>query len=47
MGQSFVRSCFRIVSEMLMYLPFLFVFENRIYQALHDKVAKTIVVNLK
>ena len=47
MGQSFVRSCFRILSEMLMYLPFLFVFENRIYQALHDKVAKTIVVNLK
>ena len=47
MGQSFVRSCFRILSAMLMYLPFLFVFEIRIYQALHDYVVITIVVNLQ
>lgn len=45
-GQAFMRSFFRLLSEVLMYLPFLFVFENRIKQALHDKLAKTIVVSL-
>ncbi|MCI2235925.1 MAG: RDD family protein [Helicobacter sp.] len=46
MKQAFIRSFFRLLSEILMYLPFLLIFENRIRQALHDKVAKTIVVSL-
>ena len=45
--QSLVRSLFRVLSEILMYIPFFLVLENKIHQALHDRVAKTIVINLR
>ncbi|MCH5323343.1 MAG: RDD family protein [Helicobacter sp.] len=45
--QSLVRSLFRALSEVLMYMPFFLVLENKIHQALHDRIAKTIVIDLK
>ncbi|MBX7491179.1 RDD family protein [Helicobacter turcicus] len=45
--QAFVRSLFRALSEFLMYLPFLSVLMNSLQLGLHDRVANTIVVELK
>lgn len=45
--QSFLRSLLRALSEFLMYLPFFFVFTNTIYQSLHDRISKTLVINFR
>jgi uncharacterized RDD family membrane protein YckC len=43
--QSFNRAVFRIVSEIIFYLGFALAFLNQNKEALHDKTAKTLVVN--
>ena len=45
--RAFVRSCFRLVSRFLMYIPFLLALENSLRLTMHDRIAKTAVVNLK
>lgn len=45
--QALVRSLFRALSEFLMYLPFLYLLTNSLRLGLHDRVANTIVVELK
>lgn len=45
--QALVRSLLRALSEFLMYLPFLYILTNSLRLALHDRVANTIVVELK
>jgi uncharacterized RDD family membrane protein YckC len=42
---AFVRSFFRIISEMFFYIGFIFAFFNDSKQTLQDKIAKTLVVN--
>jgi uncharacterized RDD family membrane protein YckC len=42
---SFIRSFFRIISEMFFYIGFIFAFFNDSKQTLQDKIAKTLVVN--
>lgn len=39
------RAIFRIISEMLFYLGFLWAFFDPARQGLHDKTAKTLVIN--
>ena len=45
--RAFVRSFFRLVGEFLMWIPFLLALENALRLTLHDRIAKTVVVNLK
>ncbi|MCI5967909.1 RDD family protein [Helicobacter sp.] len=45
--QALIRSLFRALSEFLMYLPFLYVLTNFLHISLHDRMANTIVVELK
>lgn len=45
--QALVRSLLRTLSEFLMYLPFLYILTNALRLGLHDKMANTIVVELK
>lgn len=45
--QAFLRSLLRVLSEFLMYIPFLYILTNPLRQGLHDRVANTIVVELK
>ncbi|MDE5602468.1 MAG: RDD family protein [Helicobacter sp.] len=45
--QSFLRSFFRLLSMVLFYIPFIFMLGNRVYQGLHDRIANTIVIELK
>ncbi|MBD3792790.1 MAG: RDD family protein [Campylobacterales bacterium] len=42
---AFLRASFRILSEIIMNLGYFFAYFNPMVQTLHDKVAKTIVVN--
>lgn len=42
---AFVRSFFRILSEMFFYVGFVFAFFNDSKQTLQDKIARTLVVN--
>ncbi len=42
---AFIRSFFRIISEMFFYIGFIFAFFNDSKQTLQDKIAKTLVVN--
>ncbi|CAM2814738.1 RDD family protein [Helicobacter burdigaliensis] len=44
--QAFLRALFKALSKMLLWLPFLLAFENPLRKTLHDRVAKTLVVNL-
>lgn len=44
--QAFLRSLFRALSEFLMYLPFLYLFTNSLRLSLHDRIAKTLVVEV-
>jgi uncharacterized RDD family membrane protein YckC len=43
---SFIRSFFRIISEMFFYIGFILAFFNDSKQTLQDKIAKTLVVNV-
>lgn len=43
---AFVRSFFRILSEMFFYIGFVFAFFNDSKQTLQDKIARTLVVNV-
>lgn len=43
---AFVRSFFRILSEMFFYIGFVFAFFNDSKQTLQDKLARTLVVNV-
>ena len=45
--QAFLRSLLRVLSEFLMYIPFLYILTNPLRQGLHDRVANNIVVELK
>ncbi|MDD6054968.1 MAG: RDD family protein [Helicobacter sp.] len=45
--EALFRSFLRALSEFLMYLPFLYILISPLRQGFHDKVANTIVVNLK
>lgn len=45
--RAFVRSFLRLLSEFLMYIPFLLALENSLRLTMHDRIAKTAVVNLK
>ncbi|WP_104721244.1 RDD family protein [Helicobacter mesocricetorum] len=45
--QSFLRSLVRFLSMVLFYIPFLFILNSRVYQALHDRIVNTIVIELK
>lgn len=39
------RAIFRIISESLLYLGFVWAFGNELRQTWHDKIAKTVVIN--
>ncbi len=43
---SFIRAVVRIISEMLFYIGFLWMFFDLLRQAWHDKAAKTMVVDV-
>jgi len=43
---SFLRAVIRIFSEMIFYLGFLWAVFDSVNQAWHDKIAKTVVVNV-
>lgn len=43
---SFIRAVVRIISENILYLGFAWAFGNNLKQTWHDKVAKTLVVNV-
>lgn len=43
---SFIRATVRIISEMFLYIGFLWAFFDRLRQAWHDKAAKTMVVDV-
>lgn len=45
--QALIRSFLRLLSEILMYLPFLYLLTNGLKRGLHDIVANTLVVELK
>jgi uncharacterized RDD family membrane protein YckC len=45
MTTAFIRSFFRIISEMFFYVGFIFAFFNDSRQTLQDKIARTLVVN--
>lgn len=42
---AFIRSFFRVISEMFFYIGFIFALFNDSKQTLQDKIAKTLVVN--
>ncbi|HHH19442.1 MAG TPA: RDD family protein [Campylobacterales bacterium] len=42
---AFLRASFRIVSDMVFYVGYIIAFFNPLVQTLHDKIAKTLVVN--
>lgn len=44
--QAFLRAFFKAISRIFLFLPFFLVFENSLRATLHDRVAKTLVVNL-
>lgn len=44
---SFLRAVFRIVSELFSYFGFLFGFFSPLKQTLHDKISKTLVINVE
>lgn len=45
---SFIRAALRLLSDSyLLYIGFLFAFFNPLKQTLHDKIAKTVVINVK
>ncbi|NWF67361.1 MAG: RDD family protein [Campylobacterales bacterium] len=44
-GIAFNRAIFRVISEMLFYIGFFIAFFDKFRQSLHDKSAKTLVVN--
>ena len=44
-GMSLVRALVRTVGEMLLYVTFIFAFGDKKRQTLHDKLAKSVVVN--
>lgn len=45
---SFIRAALRLLSDSyLLYIGFLFAFFNPLKQTLHDKISKTVVVNVK
>jgi len=43
--QSFNRAIFRVISEIVFYIGFIIAFFDKNRQTLHDKTAKTVVVN--
>lgn len=45
--QSFLRSLIRLLSIILTYIPFIFILSSKIYQGLHDRIANTIVIEIK
>ncbi|TLD82923.1 RDD family protein [Helicobacter sp. MIT 11-5569] len=45
--QAFIRSLLRTLSEFLIYLPFLYILTNSLRLSLHDRIANTIVIELK
>lgn len=45
LSTAFIRSFFRIISEMFFYIGFIFALFNDSKQTLQDKIAKTLVVN--
>ena len=45
-AQSVLRSASRIVSESIFYIGFMLAFYTKSKQTLHDKIAKTLVVNV-
>ena len=44
--QAFNRAIFRVISEIVFYFGFILAFFDNNRQALHDKTAKTVVVNV-
>ncbi|WP_281950455.1 RDD family protein [Nitrosophilus kaiyonis] len=44
--QAFNRAIFRVISEIIFYFGFLLAFFDKKRQTLHDKTAKTLVVNV-
>lgn len=46
-SQALIRSSLRLLSEVLMYLPFLYLLINSLKRGLHDIAANTLVVELK
>lgn len=44
--QAFNRAIFRVVSEIVFYFGFILAFFDKNRQTLHDKTAKTVVVNV-
>jgi len=45
LGTAFLRALLRMVSEMLFYVGYLMAYFNPLVQTLHDKLAKTVVVD--
>ena len=45
--QSFLRSLMRLLRIVLTYIPFIFILSSKIYQGLHDRIANTIVIEIK
>jgi len=45
-GVAFLRASIRIVSESLFYIGYIMAFFNPMVQTLHDKLAKTVVVDV-
>lgn len=45
-GAAALRSALRAMGEILFYIPFLTALADRFSQTLHDKLAKTIVINI-
>lgn len=45
--QALIRSLLRLLNEILMYLPFLYILINSLNRGLHDIAADTLVVELK
>ncbi|MEE8588637.1 MAG: RDD family protein [Sulfurimonadaceae bacterium] len=45
-GSAFNRGVFRIISEMIFYLGFIWAFYSKNRQSWHDKTARTLVVNV-
>jgi uncharacterized RDD family membrane protein YckC len=43
--ECFIRAILRILGEMAMYISFLFAFQNDLRQTLHDKFARTFIID--
>jgi uncharacterized RDD family membrane protein YckC len=43
---AFLRASLRIISDSVLYLGYIFAYFNPLVQTVHDKLAKTVVVNL-